>query len=94
MDVSSLMEGFGLPVLEAFAANCPVICSDIPVFHEVGGEAALYFKPDSPADLARAMKENINHRFTENTAIQRAKFSWQRCAAETRNVYEKVLQNK
>ncbi len=90
----SLMEGFGLPVLEAFAANCPVICSDIPVFHEVGGEAALYFKPDSPADLARAMKENMKHRFTENIAAQRAKFSWQKCAAETRNVYEKVLQNK
>ena len=90
----SLMEGFGLPVLEAFAANCPVICSDIPVFHEVGGEAALYFQPDSPADLARAMKENMKHRFTENIAAQRAKFSWQKCAAETRNVYEKVLQAK
>lgn len=87
----SRMEGFGLPVLEAFAANCPVICSDIPVFHEVGGEAALYFQPDSPADLARAMRENMKHRFTENIANQRAKFSWQKCAAETRNVYENVL---
>ena len=87
----SLMEGFGLPVIEAFAANCPVICSDIPVFHEVGGDAALYFDPDSPAALASAMKENMKHRFTENIAKQCAEFSWAKCAAETRSVYEKVL---
>ena len=86
----SLMEGFGLPVLEAFAANCPVICSDIPVFHEVGGDAAQYFPPDSPAALARAMQENMKHRFTGNIAKQRAKFSWQKCAAETRSVYQKL----
>ena len=88
---SSLMEGFGLPALEAFAANCPVICSDIPVFHEVCCDAALYFKPDSPPALANAMKENIQHRFTENIAKQRAKFSWNKCATETRYVYETVL---
>lgn len=89
----SLMEGFGLPVLEAFAANCPVICSDIPVFREVGGEAALYFPPDSPAALADAMKANMAHRFTENIARQREKFSWKKCAAETLCVYENVLQS-
>ena len=89
----SRMEGFGLPVLEAFAANCPVICSDIPVFHEVCGDAALYFPHDSPTALAGAMKENMKHRFTENIARQRAKFSWEKCAAETRSVYEKVLQS-
>ena len=87
----SLMEGFGLPALEAFAADCPVICSDIPVFHEVCGDAALYFKPDSPAMLADAMKENIKHRFTENIAAQLVKFSWKKCASETLSVYEKLL---
>ena len=87
----SLMEGFGLPALEAFAANCPVICSDIPVFHEVCGDAALYFKPDSATMLADAMKENMQYRFTENIVKQRAKFSWEKCAAGTKNVYEAVL---
>jgi glycosyltransferase involved in cell wall biosynthesis len=87
----SLMEGFGLPILEAFAANCPVICSDIPVFHEICGDAALYFNPTSATMLADTMKENIKQRFTENIATQRAKFNWQKCAAETLCVYKNVL---
>ena len=86
----SKMEGFGLPVLEAFAANCPVICSDIPVFHEVGGEAALYFDPDSPAALADAMRQNMVKRHTENIASQLAKFSWKKCADETFQVYQSL----
>ena len=68
------------------------LCSDIPVFHELCGDAELYFKPDSAAMLADAMKENIKHRFTGNIVQQRAKFSWKKCAAETMSVYEKVLQ--
>lgn len=90
----SLMEGFGLPILEAFAANCPVICSDIPVFHEVGGDAALYFPPDSPAALADAMRQNMKRRFTENIVKQRSRFSWKRCAEETSDVYRQLLQTK
>ena len=87
----SEMEGFGLPVLEAFAANCPVICSDIPVFHEVGGDAALYFDPKSPAALADAMRQIMKKRRTENISSQLAKFNWQKCAAETRAVYQSIL---
>ena len=90
---SSKMEGFGLPVLEAFAANCPVICSDIPVFHEVGGDAALYFDPDDPASLADAMRQNMKYRCTSNLSGQLARFSWKKCAAETLEVYQSVLKN-
>ena len=88
---SSKMEGFGLPVLEAFAAGCPVICSDIPVFREVGGDTALYFDPDSPASLAEVMRQNMKARCTENLAAQLAKFSWKKCADETYQVYESIL---
>jgi glycosyltransferase involved in cell wall biosynthesis len=45
-------EGFGLPLMDAFRAGCPVFCSDIPVFHEVMGDGATYFNPDEPGDLA------------------------------------------
>ncbi len=46
----SFIEGFGLPVAEALASGCPVICSDIPAHREVGGSAPEYIDPtDAPA---------------------------------------------
>ena len=49
----SLMEGFGLPALEALSFACPVICSDIPIFHEILGDNATYFNPTDPDDLVK-----------------------------------------
>ncbi|MDO4497037.1 MAG: glycosyltransferase family 1 protein [Bacteroidales bacterium] len=43
----SLYEGFGLPLIEAMMSGCPVLCSDIPVYHEVCNNAALFFNPNS-----------------------------------------------
>lgn len=43
----TLFEGFGMPILEANQSGCPIICSDIPVLHEVGGEAVAYTNPYS-----------------------------------------------
>ena len=48
----SRIEGFGFPVLEAMAAGCPVVCTNVTSLPEVGGEAALYFAPDDPATAA------------------------------------------
>ena len=52
---ASLGEGFGLPLVEAAFRQLPVIASDIPVFHEVCGEGAMYFSLESPSNLAAAI---------------------------------------
>ena len=53
----SKMEGFGLPVLEAMACGTPVVCSRAASLPEVGGEAVMYFDPQSPGDLADAIEQ-------------------------------------
>jgi glycosyltransferase involved in cell wall biosynthesis len=55
----SLAEGFGIPILEAYNSNCPVIISDISVFREVAEDAALYFDPTCSESIAKAMNEAI-----------------------------------
>ncbi|UPU00676.1 glycosyltransferase family 4 protein [Bradyrhizobium barranii subsp. apii] len=51
----SLAEGFGIPIIEALAANTPVLCSDIAVFREVAGELADYFDPFSTEAIAASI---------------------------------------
>jgi glycosyltransferase involved in cell wall biosynthesis len=55
--ISSFAEGFGLPIVEAARARRPVLCSDIPVFREIGGGHAVYFDPANPAAIADAMAQ-------------------------------------
>lgn len=52
---ASRNEGFGLPLLEAMVSGTPVVVSDIPVFREIGVDAASYFDPDSPEQFAAAV---------------------------------------
>jgi glycosyltransferase involved in cell wall biosynthesis len=62
-DVASLLvfpsryEGFGIPLLEAMASDTPVVASDIPVFHEILGDAGMYFDPGSAPAMALAIRE-------------------------------------
>jgi glycosyltransferase involved in cell wall biosynthesis len=57
----SRIEGFGLPVVEALIAGCPVVCSDIPAFREVGGDLCRYvaFEGDTVAAYAHAIREVV-----------------------------------
>lgn len=74
-------EGFGMPILEAMSYGIPVAVSDIPVFHEVAGGAALYFDKDDADDIARKLEElltdkNIRSQLIKNSRGQLKKYSW------------------
>jgi Glycosyltransferase len=81
---ASLEEGFGIPLIEALAVGTPVVCSDIPVFREVGGNASVYFDPHDPADVARAITSLESpgewERLSALAPAQAAKFTWETSA--------------
>ncbi|MEO6095906.1 MAG: glycosyltransferase family 1 protein [Fibrobacteria bacterium] len=79
---ASRNEGFGIPLVDAAEFHCPLLCSDIPVFREVAGEAAEYFNPRDPADIARAMASALAEPAEARSRAARlqGRFSWDRSA--------------
>jgi glycosyltransferase involved in cell wall biosynthesis len=89
----SLYEGFGLPVLEAMKFGCPTVISDVSSLPEVGGDAALYFDPQSVDDIAKKLETVISDEKLREEMIRKGynqvkKFSWEKTAKETLEVLE------
>ena len=89
----SLLEGFGLPGLDAMNSGLPVVCSDIPVLREVYGAAALYFDPKNESDIRQkiievAMDKGLRQKLISSGTEQVKKYSWQKMAQETLKMYE------
>ena len=92
----SLSEGFGLPGLEAMVHRAPVVSSIATSLPEIYGNAAWYFNPEDVNDMAKSIAEVLDNRELRNKLIrlgrqQATKYSWQKTAKETLEVYEAAL---
>ncbi|MHC4135800.1 MAG: glycosyltransferase family 4 protein [Planctomycetota bacterium] len=92
----SLMEGFGLPILEGLAAGKPVLTSDRDPMREVAGGAALLVDPTDEDALCDALVRVCGDTHLREELVRRGperarQFTWDRCAAATRRAYEAVL---
>jgi glycosyltransferase involved in cell wall biosynthesis len=92
---SSHYEGFGLPILEAMACGTPVICSDIPPFHEVAGDAASFIAPTDSQAWADALEQLIEDpaalKKAGDMGLKRAgQFSWEQTALLHADVFKQI----
>lgn len=86
----SIYEGFGLPILEAFASNTPVACSDIAPFREVAQSSATYFDPTSSKTIADGIIRALDSHQTFDYTPVLQKWSWQRSAAKLTKLIESL----
>jgi glycosyltransferase involved in cell wall biosynthesis len=88
----SLYEGFGLPILEAFASRTLVCTSNVSSMPELGGDAALYFAPEDVASIAACLLRAAGMTAAEREArieegVARARvFTWERCVTQTLDI--------
>jgi len=92
----SLYEGFGIPILEAFACGTPVITSNCSSLPEVAGRAALLVNPEKEEEIGDAMSritssESLQEELKAKGFEQIKKFSWNKTAAKTLEVYQEVV---
>jgi len=92
----SLYEGFGFPLLEAFASDCPVVSSNRGSLKEIGGNAPIYFEPKNIKEIQSAVScalydNEVRIRMIEEGRRQFSKFSWEKCRLQTKNVYTSML---
>jgi len=94
----SLYEGFGIPLLEAQACGCPVICSKTGCTPEVSGGAASLVNPYNYKEIAQAIYDVLNNRDLREKLIEAGlenvkKFSWSKAAKQTLELFEKTYQS-
>jgi len=92
----SLCEGFGLPLLESMASGLPVVTSKTSALPEVAQDAALYFHPEDPEDMADKLilvlkDEELRKALREKGKKRALDFDWHKAAAETLSFYESLF---
>jgi glycosyltransferase involved in cell wall biosynthesis len=90
---ASIDEGFGIPLIEAMACRTAVVCSDIPVFREVAGEAAEFFEPSNAKALAAAVNRLTYEHLSalRHKGIQRSNhYNWDASAQVLSNLIDEL----
>jgi glycosyltransferase involved in cell wall biosynthesis len=92
----SLYEGFGLPVLEAFAAGCPAALARKSSLPEIGGDAAVYFDPTDASSIREVLAATLADASLRALLVARGRarlgnFTWENTCAKTMAVYRRVL---
>ncbi len=94
----SLYEGFGLPILEAFNNNCPIILSNCSCFKEIAGlDAALYFDAHCSTDLTQKIESLINNSNLKTQLVTAGKaklqnYSLKKCVEKTVKIYQSIVE--
>lgn len=92
----SLYEGFGMPILEAFANECPICLSNSSCFPEIAADAALYFDPTSTESISNCleriiMDKTLHHKLVKLGSNRIKDFSWKKTVLKTHEIYESIL---
>jgi len=93
----SWREGFGLPILEAMRARCPVLCSDIPSSREIAHRHALFFRAGEPMDLLATLRQLFaldparREMHLRAAQVHASRFTWQDAARRTCDLYLGLL---
>lgn len=94
----SLYEGFGIPILEAYACHCPIAISNTSCFPEIAGDAAAYFNPYSKESICKTIKDVIydeekRNKLTQLGNIRLKRYSWSEAALKTQETYKKAIES-
>jgi glycosyltransferase involved in cell wall biosynthesis len=95
----SLCEGFGLPLLEAMTSGMPVAASKRAALPEIAGNAALYFDPDKPEEIAHRIFElledgDLRKKYIESGRKRAKEFDWEKTAKSTLDFYWNVYRGE
>lgn len=92
---ASKEEGFGLPIVEAQRQGTPVVCSNLEIFHEVAGDGALFFDPNSPKEFAESVRKLGDSQTRKKLIVsgqrQAATFSWEKSATTIIRIGQTLL---